>query len=46
MASELELYRLLFDASPRPMWAFDRETLRLVLVNDAAVALYGWSRDE
>ncbi|MGE5181809.1 MAG: hypothetical protein ACM31C_07090, partial [Acidobacteriota bacterium] len=28
------------------MWAFDRETLRLVLVNDAAVALYGWSRDE
>ncbi len=46
MASELELYRLLFDASPRPMWAFDRGSLRIVLANEAAAQLYGWSREE
>jgi PAS domain S-box-containing protein len=28
------------------MWVYDRETLRLLAVNDAAVARYGWSREE
>jgi PAS domain S-box-containing protein len=44
-ASE-ELYRKLFEANPHPMWAFDIETLRFLAVNDAAVAHYGYSRDE
>ena len=39
-------YRALFDANPRPMFVFDRETLGFLLVNDAACALYEWSRDE
>src|SRR5262249_35568421 len=39
-------YRLLFDANPTPMWVFDRETLRFVEVNDAAIARYGYTREE
>ncbi|HEX3703003.1 MAG TPA: ATP-binding protein [Vicinamibacterales bacterium] len=38
--------RALFDQSPQPMWAFDEETLRVVDVNHAALALYGYSRQE
>ncbi len=38
--------RLLFLAAPHPRWVFDRETLRFLAVNDAAVARYGWSREE
>jgi PAS domain S-box-containing protein len=40
------IYRAMFDAHPRPMWVFDRETRRFLFVNDATIALYGWSRDE
>ena len=39
-------YRLLFLSNPQPMWVFDRETLRFLAVNDAAVERYGYSRDE
>jgi PAS domain S-box-containing protein len=39
-------YQALFEASPHPMWVYDRETLRFLAVNDAAVARYGWSRAE
>ncbi|MEW6688852.1 MAG: PAS domain S-box protein [Pseudomonadota bacterium] len=39
-------YRSLFEANPHPMWMYDPETLRFVAVNDAAVARYGYSRDE
>src|SRR5947207_10571697 len=39
-------YRLLFDANPQPMWVFDVQTLGFLAVNDAAVATYGWSRQE
>jgi PAS domain S-box-containing protein len=38
--------RLLFDTNPAPMWVFDATTLRFLDVNDAAVAQYGYSRDE
>jgi two-component system cell cycle sensor histidine kinase/response regulator CckA len=41
-----EQYRLLFQSSPIPMWVVDRETLRHLAVNDAAVAHYGYSREE
>ncbi len=40
------LHRVLFDASPQPMWMYDPETLRFVAVNNAAVAHYGYSREE
>lgn len=36
----------LFFHNPLPMWLFDKETLRFVEVNDAAVQHYGYSRDE
>ncbi len=31
---------------PLPMWVFDLETLEILDANDAAVALYGYTRDE
>ncbi len=39
-------YRLVFDANPQPMWVYDLKTLRFLAVNDAAPAVYGYSRDE
>ncbi|HJR50194.1 MAG TPA: response regulator, partial [Gemmatimonadales bacterium] len=46
-AREAELrHRQLFDANPQPMWIFDVETLEFLAVNDAAIRLYGYSRDE
>jgi len=30
-------YRSLFHNNPQPMWVFDRETLRFLAVNDAAI---------
>ena len=41
-----ERSRLLFESSPYPMLAVDRDTQRFVAVNDAAVRQYGWSREE
>ena len=39
-------FRLLFEANPLPMWVYGCDTLRFLKVNEAAVALYGYSRDE
>jgi two-component system, cell cycle sensor histidine kinase and response regulator CckA len=39
-------YSLLFAANPIPMWVFDIETLQFLEVNEAAVAKYGFGRDE
>ena len=44
-ASE-ERYRMLFEATPQPMYVFDLETLRFLAVNGAAVEHYGYSREE
>jgi PAS domain S-box-containing protein len=44
-ASE-ERYRLMFDSSPLPMWVYDKKTLTFLAVNEAAVRLYGYSREE
>ena len=44
-ASEAE-YRVLFEFNPEAMWVYDRESLRFLAVNDAAVARYGWTREE
>jgi PAS domain S-box-containing protein len=41
-----ESYRLLFDSNPHPMWVFDAETHDFLAVNDAAIAAYGYSREE
>jgi diguanylate cyclase (GGDEF)-like protein/PAS domain S-box-containing protein len=39
-------YRLLFDASPVPIGVFDVQSLNILAFNDAALALYGYSREE
>jgi PAS domain S-box-containing protein len=44
-SSELQ-HRLLFEHNPQPMLAYDRQTLRIVAVSNAAVAGYGYSREE
>jgi PAS domain S-box-containing protein len=41
-----ERYRELFRATPLPMWSFDLETHAILTVNDAAVALYGYTQQE
>ena len=41
-----ERYRKLFDFAPYPIWIYDRETLRFIAVNNAAVVSYGYSRQE
>ena len=39
-------YRLLFQDNPSPMYVYDLESGILVAVNDTALALYGYARDE
>ncbi|MCW3053182.1 MAG: two-component system sensor protein [Chthonomonadales bacterium] len=39
-------YRYLFEANPQPMWIYDSETLRFLLVNESAWKHYGYSPDE
>jgi two-component system cell cycle sensor histidine kinase/response regulator CckA len=39
-------FRLLFEDNPLPMWVYDRERLRFLEVNQAAVKHYGYSREE
>jgi PAS domain S-box-containing protein len=44
-ASE-ERYRHLFKDNPQCMWVYDLRTLAFLAANDAAVAQYGYSREE
>lgn len=39
-------YRMLFESSPLPMWVLDDESMRFLAVNDAALELYGYTREE
>jgi len=39
-------YRLLFDANPHPLWIFDNRTLEFLSVNQAALDLHGYTREE
>ncbi len=41
-----ESFKFLFDHNPVPMWVFDRQSLAILAVNDAAISLYGYSREE
>jgi diguanylate cyclase (GGDEF)-like protein/PAS domain S-box-containing protein len=40
------IYREMFDANPIPMWVFNIKTLDFLAVNNAAVDLYGWTKEE
>jgi PAS domain S-box-containing protein len=46
LRASAERYRELFEANPLPMWVCDRESTRFLAVNEAAVAHYGYSREE
>lgn len=46
LGAEEAQYRLLFEASPLPTWISDEATGRFIVVNAAAVARYGYSREE
>jgi PAS domain S-box-containing protein len=39
-------YRHLFENNPMPLWVLDAETLRFLDVNESAVQLYGYTREE
>ncbi len=39
-------YRLLYEGNPQPMWIYEADTLAIFEVNEAAVAHYGYSREE
>ncbi|HKE49821.1 MAG TPA: PAS domain S-box protein [Rhodanobacteraceae bacterium] len=41
-----EEHRTLFENNPFPVWVFDSYTLRFLAVNEAAIAEYGYSREE
>ncbi len=44
--NSVERYRSLFEHAPLAMWVFDAETLRVLDVNDEALAQYGYTRAE
>jgi len=46
MRADEAQYRLLFEASPLPTWIIDEASGRFLVVNDAALVQYGYSRDE
>jgi PAS domain S-box-containing protein len=39
-------YRLLFETSPEAMFVYDHDSLRILAVNEAAVARYGYTEQE
>ncbi len=45
-ASSDDDFRSLFATHPSPMWVYDPVSLRFLIVNEAAVALYGYSPDD
>jgi len=46
LRSSEEQYRLLFEGNPHPMWIYDTDSLQFIAVNDAAIAQYGYSREQ
>lgn len=46
LLSSEEKYKTLFYKSPLPKWIYDEETLRFLEVNDTAIRIYGYTRDE
>jgi PAS domain S-box-containing protein len=39
-------YRMLFDGNPHPMWVVDAKSLAFLAINEAAIRLYGYSKQE
>lgn len=45
-AQEASRYQLLFESSPAPMWVYDTLTFKFLAVNEAALRLYGYARED
>ncbi|MEQ9308914.1 MAG: PAS domain S-box protein [Balneolaceae bacterium] len=39
-------YRHIFQNNPQPMWIFDLESLKFLEINEAAIKVYGYSRED
>lgn len=39
-------FDFLFYSNPQPMWIYETDTLKIIEVNDAAIARYGYTKDE
>jgi PAS domain S-box-containing protein len=39
-------YAQIFEGSPQPIWVNDQNTLRFLMINEAALKQYGWNREE
>lgn len=37
-------FKLIFESNPVPMWLFDTDNMRILAVNDAAIAHYGYDK--
>lgn len=46
LAAADEFFRQLFEEHPFPMWVFEESSLRFLTVNQAAIEVYGYSREE
>jgi two-component system, cell cycle sensor histidine kinase and response regulator CckA len=46
LAQSESRYRLLFEHNPTPMWVYDFDTTAILDVNNAAIAQYGYTREE
>ncbi len=46
MKKSEEQYKFLFHNNPLPMLAFDKESLRFLMVNEAAIQHYGYSEED
>lgn len=46
LASSERTFRNLFNVSPIPMWVIDSDTLKFLLVNNAAIRTYGYTAEE
>ena len=45
-ATSEKRYRVLFESSPRPLWVYDPADLRILMVNEAATRLYGYTYEQ
>ncbi|KXF79515.1 diguanylate phosphodiesterase [Paramesorhizobium deserti] len=41
-----EDFRVLFTTHPTPMWVYDPQTLQFLIINQAAIELYGYDREQ
>ncbi len=46
VVNDIKSFKQVIDLSPFPMWVYDLESLRFLYVNDSAIRLYGYSREE